>query len=1523
VKSNIGHTQAAAGVAGIIKMVLAMRHQVLPATLHARQPSPHVDWSSGEVRLVSEPVAWPANGRPRRAGVSSFGVSGTNAHIILEEPPALDEPAGVDPLDEQDNHGPGHAPPAPDQPVLTGAPAAWLVSGRTAAGLAAQCHRLADHRRARPELDPEDIAWSLATTRAAFEHRAVVLGAPDDLVAGLTAVAAGEPAASVVTGVAPTGARRAVFVFPGQGSQWVGMGRELASSSPVFATKLAECAQALSAHLDWSLDEVLAGADGAPSLDRVDVVQPALWAVMVSLAEVWSAAGVEPDAVVGHSQGEIAAACVAGILSLADAAKVVALRSQALTALSGRGGMLSIAEPADAAAARLTAWHGRLTVAAVNGPDATVVSGDPDAIEQLAAACERDGVRTRILPVDYASHGPQVDTIRDTVLGALAGITPQPGRLPMLSAMTGEFLDGSRAGADYWYASLREPVRFSAAIEALGRAGYQVFIESSPHPVLIGAITAALEQTDDTGSDRKRVVAGTLRRDDGGPARVLRSLAEVHVRGVGVDWPSVLPGGQRIDLPTYAFEHQHYWSRINPTAAGDVRSAGLGAVGHPLLGAAVELAGGAGVVLTGRVSLRSHPWLGDHAVGGTVLLPGTAFVEFAVRAGYEVGCPRVVELTVAAPLILGPDGAVQVQVMVGPPDEDGHRTVQVFSRADDSDGAPWVAHAAGQLAPDQGHQVSKPADFLVWPPENAEFVDVSSLYDIQAAGGYGYGPVFRGLRAAWRRGRDVFAEIALPDEARSDAGRFGIHPALLDASLHAAGLLTDLDPSADEPGGVRLPFAWTGVSLQVAGASTLRVRLSPGATGNLVLDAADPSGQPVVSVASLVLRPIAADALRAAASGLRDALFSVEWIPVDRTEATSGARWARIGGDPYGIGAAGGQPGDIDAAMDTYPDLAALAEAIEAGRPAPDLVLVETGTETATPGAPSVAETSRLIAGRTLELLQRWLVLPALSEARLVITTRGAVAARPGEPVTDLAAASVWGLTRSAQSEEPGRVVLVDLPAGESAPTPPELEAALATGEPELAIRAQVVLGRRLTRPSPPEPDGHPEPVAPESGRPAGTVLLTGGTGMLGALVARHLASTRRAEGLVLLSRSGPSAEGAARLAADCAEAGSEVRIAAADAADRSALAAVLALGGAPVTAVVHTAGVLDDGVIGSLTPDRVDAVMRPKADAAWNLHELTQHLDLDSFVLFSAGAATFGAPGQGNYAAGNSFLDSLAAHRRAAGLPAISLAWGLWADASAMTGHLDAGDRRRVSRGVMTEITADDGLALLDLAMARDEALLVPARLNLAALRGQAARGEQLATVWRGLAGNAPRATSAESGAEAGRLLRQQLNTVSDSDRDRILLNLVRTHAAAVLGHSAVDAVGVGRAFKDLGFDSLTALELRNRLNAATGLKLPATLAFDYPTPAVLSDYLKREVGYDKDTSGSDALDELSKLEKLVGRIASDDGARTALAARVKTLLLSLETDHTEQAGDAANDDLEAATAENIFDLLDNELAD
>ncbi|MGK5636990.1 SDR family NAD(P)-dependent oxidoreductase [Streptomyces sp. URMC 126] len=1462
VKSNIGHTQAAAGVAGVIKMVLALRNEQLPRTLHADEPSPHVDWTAGDVRLLTEAAPWPAGGRPRRAGVSSFGISGTNVHLLLEEAPAA-VAESADPASASDGETgePAHGPAV----VESGGGGAWLVSARSAEGLAAQAERLREWVSARPELEPADVAWSLAATRSVFEHRAVVVG--DDrggLLAGLESLAADVPAGSVVAGVARPGVRT-VFAFAGQGSQWVGMGRELARTVPVFAARLAECEQALAPYVDWSLSEVLAGAEGAPEMVAAHVVQPALWAVMVSLAAVWEAAGVAPDAVVGHSQGEIAAATVAGMLSLEDGARVVALRSQSLKVLAGAGGMLSVSLSAAAVVERLPRWGERLSLAAVNGPASTVVSGEPQALEELKAELEADGVRARMVAVDYASHSAQVERLEEEITSVLADIAPRRGRIPMVSAMSGETLTGEELDADYWYASLRATVHYDRAVRLLAGQGHQMFVEVTPHPVLMGAMNDTLEEfAQDAGPGTVAgAVCGTLRRDDGGADRLLASLAEAFVQGVAVDWAKVLPAANRVELPTYAFRHERYWPRAaGPVIGGDAVSLGLGAVDHPLLGAAVELAGGAGLVCTGRLSARTHPWLADHTIDGAVLLPGTGFVEMVVRAGDQVGCGLLEELTLQAPLVVPADGSgVRIQVVVADADAEGRRAVEVFSRPDGSD-EPWIQHADGTVAP-SGPVHAAEDDLTVWPPREATAVDISGMYEELARASYAYGPAFQGLRAVWRRGEDVFAEVALPEDVAQDAGAFGLHPALFDAVLQAGGLADGrpVEPGEGEPGQVRLPFAWTGVELHAGGASVLRARLRRDAQGNLSVTAADASGAPVVSVASLITRSVAADRLRPAAPGVADALYTVEWTPVPETAVPAG-EWALIGPDRFevvaGLEAAG-------VAVRSFADLAEVAAAVEAGRIAPDVVLACAGGEDG-----DAARAARRAAGRALGLVQKWLGEERLGAARLVVVTRGGVAAAAGERVSDLTAASVWGLLRSAQSENPGRLVLVDLPAagadaraacgtddrtaagtraddragtGGGGDQAALLPSVVNSGEPELAVRDGVAYGRRLTRPSR-AAAAVERPSDPRGARTARTVLVTGGTGTLGGLVARHLVATGRADGVVLTSRSGPAAAEVAALAAGLAESGASVDVLACDAADRDALAALIGAipAGRPLRTVIHAAGVLDDGTITSLTPERVATVMRPKADAAWHLHELTRELDLEHFVLFSSAAATFGVPGQGNYVAANAFLDALAADRRASGLPGTSLAWGLWAAVSGLTGQLSDAERARMSRNGATALSVDEGLALLDLALDRDEAVLVPARLDLAGLRAQAARDE-IPPLWRALAGG-PARRAAASGEAGGDPLRRKLAALSAEDGHQMLLNLVRAHVAAVLGHASADAVEPDRAFTDLGFTSLTAVQLRNRLGTATGLRLPATLVFDYPSPTALAVRLRGLLG-------------------------------------------------------------------------------
>ncbi|MEV6117729.1 type I polyketide synthase [Streptomyces sp. NPDC052109] len=1323
VKSNIGHTQAAAGVAGVIKMVMAMRHGVLPKTLHVDAPSTKVDWDAGRVRLLTEQRNWPEPGRPRRAGVSSFGISGTNAHVILEQ-----------------------APPAPAEPQRTG-PAGlavpWLLTARTPAALAGQAAALLGHLDTHPGLDPSDVAWSLATTRARFAHRAAITGAdPAELRGALAALADGSTARNLVLGTAP-GRARPVFVFPGQGSQWSGMATELLDESPVFAARMAECAAALAPYTDWDFPTELRG-----DLDRVDVVQPLLWAVMVSLAHTWSAYGVTPAAVIGHSQGEIAAACAVGALSLEDGARVVALRSQAIAELlSGSGGMMSVGEGADAVRARLKAWDGRLSVAAVNGAASTVVSGDRDALDELLALLRKEKVRAKRLPVDYASHSAHVEPLRERLARVLAGIEPRATQVPFYSTVTGGPIDTTELNAGYWYTNLRGTVLFEQAVRAAVADGHQLFVESSPHPVL----TVGIQETDDAVA-----AVGSLRRDEGGRDRLLTALGEAFTQGAGVDWAAVAEGRRprRVPLPGYAFQREWYWLDSTASAA-DVTSAGLAPTDHALLGAAMVRADSEGAVLTGRLSPAIQPWLEDHRVGGRLLFPGTGHLELALRAGDQVGCGDIAELTLHAPLVLPDHGAVQLQVVVGAPEGDT-RPVSIWSRPESTDEElPWTRHADGLLAPPGTLPADAEADTLTaWPPQDAEAIGLDGLYDELAGLGLGYGPLFRGLRTAWRTEDGLYAEVAT--DAAPDG--FGLHPALSDAALHTVGLT---DAAGDE---ALLPFAWSGVRLYATGATALRVRVRTTGEGTVSLTLADPTGAPVASVDSLTLRPLRTEALRAAARTARaGALYRVDWVPAAPAAASA---------------------------------------------PAPEVVRAPAGV--------SAAET-RAAVDTVLDELR----------TRLVDGDRTLVVVAGSDP----AGAAAGGLVRSAQSENPGRLVLVE---AEQDLDAEQVAEAVATGEPHVAFRDGAWTAPRLARVTREEPED-----ATGAGLGTGTVLLTGATGALGRILARHLVAERDVRHLLLLSRSGATGD----LVAELTGLGAEVTSVACDVADRAALAAVLDAvpGDRPLTAVIHAAGVLADGVLTSLTPERIDTVFRPKVDAAWNLHELTADLDLSAFVLFSSSAAALGSPGQANYAAANAYLDALAVHRRALGLPAHSLAWGLWAQAGGMTGTLDETDLTRIARGGVAPLETAEGVALFDAALCGDEPAVLPVKLDLASLRAQ---GEGLAPLFRALVpvrrAGAATGQGAAGGADA---LRERLAGLLETEREPFLTELVRSHVATILGYRSAQDVGRTLAFRELGFDSLAAVELRNRLTAATGLRLPATLVFDHPTPAELARHLLGEL--------------------------------------------------------------------------------
>ncbi|QDY80096.1 type I polyketide synthase [Streptomyces qinzhouensis] len=1753
-KSNIGHAQAAAGVGGIIKMVMAMRHQELPATLHVDRPSSHVDWAAGAVELLTGARPWPDTpGRPRRAGVSSFGAGGTNAHLILEEPPAPRTPPA------------SHTPPAPrtpsgrDRPTPAGGagPVPWVVSARSEDALRAQAGRLHDFTTADPDLDLVDTGWSLAAERARFEHRAVILGrGRDELLNGLAALRDGERSAAVVRDVAAEPGRT-VFLFPGQGTRWTGVARQLYDAFPVFARSLDEICGHFDTLLPYALKPLLLAEvpDEAPAR-RTDVAQPALFALQTGLYRLLAHYCGEPKQLIGHSVGEIAAAHASGALDLPGATRLVAARGRVMQTLTERGAMLAVRASEDEVNALLRPYH-RIGVAAVNGPDAVVVSGDRDEIAALRERLAADGTRAKPLDVDHAFHSPLMDPALDEFARSIGPLPTGPMTVPVVSTRLGrEATSAELTSATHWVNHLREPVRFHAAVECARAAGATVFLEVGPGATLTGLTAEALAGTD----AHDALVLSATRHNRGAVETLIGSLARLHARGGAVDWDALFGPRRSVDLPTYAFRRRRYWLDFRAgTDTADVASAGLTAPEHPLLGAVVDHPGTDEFVFTGRWSLRTHAWLADHAVFGAAVVPATAYLDLALSVGEHLGCPAVEELSLELPLVLPPSGEVLVRIAAGAADESGRRSLDLYARpgGDDPADGGWTRRATGSLTPAEAPAAAGGEDarpLAVWPPEGAERLDTAGLYDTFAAAGFDYGPAFRGLHEVWRRGADLFATATLPTAADGPSeGRFALHPALLDSVLHAvvAGGVVDLGD-----GRARMPFSWSAVHRSGPCGPTVRIRISPAGDGGVSVTVADEHGGGIARVGALTFRPANAEQVRSAhGAGPGQSLYELEW----RAVPPSGTGPLR---EPWAVlGAPTGPAAELTAATGGTAVCHTSLDDVLAG-PAPRYLVLcpddpGPGLDPGTDGPGPLTEVTAA-STRVLGILQRFLAEPALAGTTLVVLTRLALDTGGGERVESLPGASVWGLIRSAQTEHPGRFRLLDL--DDSPTSPARVPDALALDEAQLALRGGACLAPRLIPAAPahpaleppatgphrlgipdkgtlenltwipcpevaeplesgqvriavhaaglnfrdvtialglvertaidaglgsegagivlevaddvpdlapgdrvmgifsgafgrtavadhrllrPVPDGwsyaeaasvpgayltayyalfqlaklekgqrilihaaaggvgmaavqlarhagaeiygtaspakwpalralgladdrlassrdlgfaakfldttggrgmdlvlnslaheyvdasltllpgggnfvemgktdirdpgrvaadhpgvdyrafdlyeagpdlinemfrsvmelfadgrvRPNPISVRHIRDArtafrdmsrgrhtgklvfelgdgfggGTVLVTGGTGGVGSLVARHLVTAHGVRSLVLASRRGPAADGAAALRSELERAGANVSIVACDIADRAAVTELLTglPGKYPLTAVVHAAGTLADGTVESLTEESLDRVLRAKAGGAALLHELTRDHTLTAFVLFSALAGTLGTGGQANYAAANGFLDGLAAHRRASGLVGTSLGWGWWEERSGMTAGLDEADLARVRRLGIAPMPTPGALALFDSAHALNKPVLIPAALDLTALRNRT--GDELPPLLRGLAdaGRPARKPTGTGGPARPLGLPAGFAGLPAAEAAAAVLDRVREEAAVVLGHPSGTTVDADQAFTHLGFDSLTSVELCNRLGAATGLRLPSALVFSYPTPRELGRHL------------------------------------------------------------------------------------
>ncbi|KAI0158391.1 beta-ketoacyl synthase [Pestalotiopsis sp. NC0098] len=1385
IKSNIGHTQAAAAVAGIIKMVQSIRHGVAPASLHIREPSRHIEWDKCGVELLDKAKQWPSVNRARRAAVSSFGIGGTNAHVILEQPEPIEQDVSL--------------------PKNRSIAFPWIISGADENALRAQAQSLLKAWQGKlGKQDPVDIAFSLATARSSLKHRAVVTCTLGDtfgeqIETALAAIAEDEPHPDIVTGHTNTTGNkpRLACLFSGQGSRMPDTSAitELSNVFPVFSRAFKAACEEVNQHLKSPLQDAISDES---LLEQTDFAQPALFVFQVAMYRLFESFDILPDVVSGHSLGEIAAAHISGALSLRDAAVIITARSRLMAALDPNGGMVSISATKEEVSQELSRLGSTATIAAVNSEKSIVVSGTREAINAVADKFSELGRRNTVLRnVNHGFHSPMMNDILPHLESALTSrIEAGKSVIPLISTVTGKRIDAAQLGSSsHWTRHVSEPVLFADAVKELqSNERVLVFVEVGPSAILSPHVPGTV------------ATHGTV-------GKLLNTLGQLWSRGVPVNWQAVFGGvgANLVDLPVYAFQRRKYWlpyrtllpaEALGSATLRQAQVVGASSLDHGVLLSSTAIAGTGDIICSGFISTSRQPWLRDHVISGQSLVPATAFAEMALRAARQGIAPDsetavLDELVVLAPLALSledeEEQEYEVQVIVRELEDDGatRKSVDVYSRQHDmATRHDWIQHATGTVK-----LILLPQKDSLTNGTHAETdseVDIDKAYTVLSEYGINYGPIFQGVQATWRQNDELLVQIHPPE-----ASSFILHPALLDAALHAPILAA---PEKISSGQIRLPFSFKNVQVFPAASSTsgpmlARIRDLDEERFSVVLTN-KLTGVPVAEISEVTLRAVQPPVVEGN-------LYRLKW-----TELKSGST-TRIG--------------DAD-----------------------QIFAIQGKRNVAAAQVPTAAHNA---VADALRAVQQWRASKTSSvKSRLIFVTEQASL----HPQVNVIDAAVWGFVRSAQAEFGGEnIILIDLDG--SAESHEALSGAFTCGQEVVALEKGKIMVPTLSK-DPPVPTTFASTTLDVSG----TVLITGGTGGLGAILCRHLVRTHGAGNLLLTSRSGMEAAGARALLDELSSQNrAVVRIEACDVSDRQQLAALLQgnQGHPPITAIIHCAGVVDDGVLGSQTTARVSRVLRPKVDAAWNLHQLAPDTTR-SFVLYSSFVGVIGNEGQAAYTAGNAFLNALARLRVSQGLPGLSLAWGPWANDIGMA----AGDKLVIPNLRIASahpVVDQQGLHLFDRALQTSEPVLVPLLL-----RGPFPMVPS---------DTASKKTPANGRAKTVAAWRRKLAAVAPESRQDTLLGLVRDEIAAVLGYQGQELPD--GPLSDLGFDSFTSVTVSNRFRVLTGFRdLAVTLALDYDTPQALAQYLLERLDADPD-SEADLDSPLSETETVVAENGSENG--------------------------------------------------